>query len=64
MAPPRHSSAVLDDRDVLADAYRSAVSIADIAVKIGVSSSTVRRALVRHDIARLPRNRNRRPPGA
>jgi hypothetical protein len=33
-------------------------------VRVGVSSSTVRRALVRHGTARLPRNRNRRPLSA
>jgi hypothetical protein len=32
--------------------------------RVGVSNSTVQRALVRHGIARLPRNRNRRPPSA
>ena len=64
MAPPRRSNAVLDDPEVLVDAYISSASIADLADRIGVSAATVRRALVRHDIARLPRNRNRRPASA
>ena len=63
MAPPRRSNAILDDPDVLRDAYRTA-SLAEIADRIGVSTATVRRALIRHGIDRLPRNRNRRPPSA
>ena len=63
MAPPRISNAVLDDPDVLIDAYSSA-SIAELAGRIGVSHATVRRTLIRHGIDRLPRNRSRRPPSA
>jgi hypothetical protein len=55
---------LLRDPAQLAAAYRSSRSIAELAVQVGVSNSTVRRALVRHGIARLPRNRNRRPPSA
>ena len=64
MAPPRRSNSLLDDPHILADAYRSAASIAELADRIGVSGATVRRALIRHGIARLPRNRSRRPKGA
>jgi len=62
MAPPRRS-ALLNDPQSLAAAYGSS-TIADLANELGVSASTVRRALVRHHIPRLPRNRNRRPPSA
>lgn len=44
----------------LADEYGSS-TIAELATQVGVSAATVRRALVRHGIDRLPRNRNRRP---
>jgi DNA-directed RNA polymerase specialized sigma24 family protein len=47
--------------DLLAERYLSA-SLAEIAEQIGVSTSTVRRVLIRHGIERLPRSRNRRPP--
>lgn len=47
----------------LSSAYQPS-SISEFAVRVGVSDSTVRRALIRHGIARLPRNRNRRPPNA
>jgi len=60
MAPHSRSNALLDDKDRLADAYRSPGSIAALADRAGVSAATVRRALVRHEIDRLPRNRNRR----
>jgi hypothetical protein len=55
---------LLDDPVRLAAAYESSTSIAELATGFGVSGSTVRRALVRHGINRLPRNRNRRPPSA
>ncbi len=64
MAPPRRSNETLDNREALAGAYGAARSIADLAAQIGVSTSTVQRALVRHGIDRLPRNRNRRPKTA
>ena len=64
MAPPRRSNRLLNDPTLLADAYRSGPSIAVLADRIGVSGATVRRALIRHGIARLPRNRNRRPASA
>ena len=38
--------------------------MAELADQVGVSTSTVRRALVRHGIDRLPRNRNRRSSSA
>ena len=63
MAPPRLRHRLLDDPALLADAY-AAVSIASIAEQIGVSTTTVQRALVRHGIDRLPRTRNTRPPTA
>lgn len=64
MARRRLSHELLDDPNALADAYSSGVSIAGLADLVGVSAATVRRALVRHGIARLPRDRNRRPVGA
>ena len=54
---------MLDDPVLLADTY-AAASIASIAEQIGVSTTTVQRALVRHGIDRLPRTRNTRPPTA
>ena len=63
MAPPRRTVALLDDPVLLAGAYRIS-TIAELAQQVGVSAATVRRALVRHGIDRLPRNRNRRPPTA
>ena len=64
MATADYHTGLLDDPVRLATAYASSTSIADLAVQVGVSSSTVRRALVRHGIDRLPRNRNRRPANA
>jgi hypothetical protein len=64
VASPRRNIALLDDADRLADAYRSSALIRELAEQVGVSPSTVRRALVRHGIERLPRNRNRRSPAA
>jgi transposase len=64
VAPPRCSVPLLEDSTGLRSAYESADSIADLASRLGVSASTVRRALVRHGIDRLPRNRNRRPTTA
>lgn len=64
MAPPRRSNVVLDDPEVLGEAYRSSRSIAELAERIGVSAATVRRAMIRHGIDRLARNRNRRPSSA
>ena len=64
MAPPRRSNELLDDPNLLADAYSTGVSIAVLADRTGVSGATVRRSLIRHGIARLPRNRNRRPVSA
>jgi len=64
VAPPRRRITLIDDRDLLAVEYRSSTSIAELADRAGVSTSTVQRALVRHGIARLPRNRNRRPRSA
>jgi transposase len=64
MGSARSDVALLDDPDLLAAAYGSSRSMADLAAEVGVSYSTVRRALVRHGIARLPRNRNRRPASA
>ncbi len=55
---------MLEDSTALRAVYEAADSIADLAARLGVSASTVRRALVRHGIDRLPRNRNRRPPTA
>jgi hypothetical protein len=49
---------------LLADAYRSSTSIAELATKVDVSAATAHRALVRRGIDRLPRNRNRRPATA
>lgn len=63
MGPARRNTALLDDPVRLAAAYES-TSIAELAARTGVSNSTVRRALVRHGFARLPRNRNRRAPSA
>ena len=56
--------ALLDDPARLAAAYSSSRSIAALALRVGVSNSTIQRALVRHEIERLPRNRNRRPASA
>jgi transposase len=64
MGSARSGLALLDDPDLLAAAYGSARSMAELAAEVGVSYSTVRRALVRHGIARLPRGRNRRPASA
>ena len=63
MAPPRVKHPLLDDAVLLADAY-AAATIASIAEQVGVSTTTVRRALVRHGVDRLPRSRNTRPPTA
>ena len=63
MAPPRLRHPLLDDPALLADTY-AAASIASIANQIGVSTTTVQRALVRHGIDRLPRTTNTRPPTA
>jgi hypothetical protein len=60
MGSARSDVALLDDPDLLAAAYGSSRSIAELAAHVGVSYSTVRRALVRHGIARLPRHQNRR----
>ncbi len=54
---------MLDDPALLVDAY-AAASIASIAEQVGVSTTTVQRALVRHGIERLPRSRHTRPPTA
>ena len=56
-------SSLLDEAQALAAAYESA-TIAELADRLGVSCSTVRRALVRHGIDRKARNRNRRPATA
>ncbi len=64
MAPQRREVPLLEDSTALRQVYEAADSIADLAARLGVSASTVRRALVRHGIDRLPRNRNRRPPTA
>jgi hypothetical protein len=64
MGLARSDVALLHDPDLLAAAYRSSRSIAELAAQVGVSTSMVRRALVRYGIARLPRNRNRRPASA
>jgi hypothetical protein len=64
VAAAHYDTDLLDDPVRLAAAYESSTSIAELAVRLGVSGSTVRRALVRHRIARLPRNRNRRPLSA
>jgi hypothetical protein len=48
---------------VLRAAYESS-TLDDLANDLDVSRSTVRRALIRHGIDRLPRNRNRLPPKA
>ena len=64
MAPRRYDISLLDDPGRLGDAYRSSTSIQALADEVGVSSSRVQRALVRHAIDRLPRNRNRRPESA
>ena len=56
--------ALFDDPARLSVAYGSSGSIAELARQVGVSNSTVQRALVHHGIPRLPRNRNRRPPSA
>lgn len=64
MAPLRRSVPLLEDSTALRAAYESADSIADLGARLGVSASTVRRALVRRGIDRLPRNRNRRPTTA
>lgn len=64
VAPPRRSHVVLDDPEVLDEAYRSSRSIAELAERVGVSAATVRRAMIRHGIDRLARNRNRRPSSA
>ena len=61
MAPPRRKHEILHDGEVLAAEYRSGMSIAALGDRLGVSSATVRRALIRHGIEKLPRNRNRRP---
>ena len=63
MAPPRHSSMLLDDPWLLTEAYASA-TLAELGDRIGVSAATVRRAMIRHGITSQPRNRNRRPRGA
>ena len=63
MGRVRRENDLLDDPALLTTAYRSS-TIAEIAHQIDVSSATVRRALVRHGIERLPRNRNRRPRSA
>jgi transposase len=60
VGPPRCNADLLDDPDRLGEQYRSSTSVQALADSIGVSSSTVRRALIRHGIERLPRNRNRR----
>lgn len=64
MAPQRRSIPLLEDSAALSAAYESAVSITDLAARLGVSASTVQRALVARGIDRLPRNRNRRPTTA
>ena len=64
MAPPRQNVALLGDAVALRAAYDSAGSIAVLSARLEVSASTVRRALIRHGIDRLPRNRNRRPARA
>lgn len=64
MAPPRRRSVLLDSPGVLAAEYAESGSIAEVAQRADVSTSTVRRALIRYGIARLPRNRNRRPASA
>ena len=63
MAPPRLRHPLLDDPALLADAY-AAAAIASIAEQVGVSTTTVQRALVRHGIERLPRSRSTRPSTA
>jgi|GEM_PF-1201777 len=55
---------LFEDSTAFSAAYKSADSIADLAARLGVSASTVQRALVRHGIDRLPRNRHRRPTTA
>lgn len=60
MAPLRRSVPLLEDSTALRAAYESAGSIAELGARLGVSTSTVLRALVHHGIDRLPRNRNRR----
>lgn len=61
---PRRAAELLDEPATLRATYEAAGSIAAVAQSLEVSATTVRRALVRHSIERLPRNRNRRPPGA
>jgi DNA-binding CsgD family transcriptional regulator len=63
VAPPRRVIPTLDDPTALEAAYRAA-TLDQLASRLGVSRSTVRRALIRHRIDRLPRNRNRRPSTA
>jgi hypothetical protein len=50
---PQSDVALLHDPDLLAVAYGSSRSIAELVAQVGVSYSTVRRALVRHGIARV-----------
>lgn len=64
MAPQRRDVPLLDDPRRLTRAYESSKSIAALAERIGVSATTVQRALKRHGIRALPRNRNRRPATA
>jgi hypothetical protein len=60
MGSARSDVALLDDPGLLAAAYGSSRSIAELAVEVGVSGSTVRRALVRHGVARLLARRTQR----
>lgn len=60
MAPPRRDLPILDRPADLAAEYAAAGSLEAFAAHLGVSASTIRRAMVRHGIRRNQRNTNRR----